>query len=81
MTTDELQSAVLSRLPRPQARVLQVLIENYPNPVNREQLAEQAGQSPTSSGYTNNLGALRGLGVIDYPNSTEAVALPVLFLE
>ena len=81
MTTDELQRAVLSRLPRPQANILQVLIGNYPDPVNRETLAIQAAQSPTSSGYTNNLGALRGLGVIDYPSSSEAVALPVLFLE
>jgi len=81
MTTDELQRAVLSRLPRPQANILQVLIGSYPDPVNRETLAIQAAQSPTSSGYTNNLGALRGLGVIDYPSSSEAVALPVLFLE
>ena len=79
--TKELHSAVLSRLPRPQGRILQILIARYPKPVNREQLAEMAGQSPKSSGYTNNLGALRGLGVIDYPSSTEAVALPVLFLE
>ena len=81
ITTEELQRAVLNRLPNPQARILRILIENYPNPVNREWLAESAGQSPRSSGYTNNLGALRGLGVIDYPSSTEAVALPVLFLE
>jgi hypothetical protein len=81
ITTEELQRAVLSRLPNPQARILRILIEHYPNPVNREWLAESAGQSPKSSGYTNNLGALRGLGVIDYPSSTEAVALPVLFLE
>lgn len=80
-TTEELQEAVLSRLPRPQARILEILIDSYPKPVDRRELAEKAGQSPTSSGYTNNLGALRGLGVIDYPSSTEAVALPVLFLE
>ncbi len=81
ITTDELQNAVLSRLPNPQARILRALIQHYPHPVNREELAEMAGQSPKSSGYTNNLGALRGLGVIDYPSSTEAIALPVLFLE
>jgi hypothetical protein len=81
LTTEELQRAVLSRLPRPQARILEILIDHYPEPVNREALAEKAAQSPKSSGYTNNLGALRGLGVIDYPSSTEAVALPVLFLE
>ncbi len=81
LTTKELHQAILSRLPRPQARILEILIHHYPDPMNRESLAEQAGQSPRSSGYTNNLGALRSLGVIDYPSSTEAVALPVLFLE
>ncbi len=81
LTTEELQRAVLSRLPRPQASILEILIQHYPDPVSRERLAELAGQSPRSSGYTNNLGALRSLGVIDYPSSTEAIALPVLFLE
>lgn len=81
ITSEELQRAVLDRLPNPQARILSVLIANYPVAVNRVELAQQAGQSPTSSGFTNNLGALRSLGVIEYPNATEAVALPVLFLE
>jgi hypothetical protein len=35
-------------------------------PVHRTQLAVFAGQSPTSSGYSNNLGRLRSLGLIDY---------------
>lgn len=34
-----------------------------------------------SSGYTNNLGALRSLGLVDYPRPGRVVALPVLFLE
>lgn len=37
--------------------------------------------SPTSGGYFNNLGALRTLGVIDYPSPGRVVALPVLFLD
>jgi hypothetical protein len=47
----------------------------------KDELAQLAGQSPTSSGYTNNLGSLRSLGLIDYPTPGYAVALPVLFLE
>lgn len=81
LTTDELQAAILSKLPRPQANILKNLIDNYPNPLSREATAIGSNQSPTSSGFTNNLGALRSLGVIDYPDSKTVVALPVLFLE
>lgn len=34
-----------------------------------------------SGGYFNNLGALRTLGVIDYPTPGRVVATSVLFLE
>lgn len=81
LTTEELHSIILSRLPTPQSRILQVLIDQYPNAVNREWLAEQAGYTLKSTSFTNPLGALRSLGVIDYPSSSEAIALPVLFLE
>lgn len=81
ITAEEVQIAVLSRLPRPKASILQVLIDAYPNAVDRVTLAGQAGQSPNSSGYKNNLGALRSLGVIDYAGPDAAKALPVLFLE
>ncbi len=81
ITVEELQSAILSRLPRPQRNILMVLIQSYPEALERETCAKASGQSPTSSGYTNNLGALRSLGVIEYPDSRTVRALPVLFLE
>lgn len=52
-----------------------------PGAVDRDTLAEMAGTSPTSSSFANNLGALRSLGLIDYPTRGEVVALPVLFME
>jgi hypothetical protein len=42
---------------------------------------DAAGASVTSSSFTNNLGSLRSLGLIDYPQPGQVVALPVLFLE
>ena len=81
LSTGEVQDAIVSRLPRPQARILEILIGSYPNPVDRALCAERAGQSPTSSGFTNNLGALRSLGVIEYPDARSVRAEPVLFLE
>ena len=60
---DELHQAWFSKLPSLRVRILRALIDAYPEPVSKPDLAEEAGQSPTSSGYTNNLGALRGLGL------------------
>lgn len=57
-------------LPMPRQKILDKLrwLERhgvYPAP--KETLAAMAGVSPTSGGYFNNLGALRSLGVIEYP--------------
>lgn len=81
LTTQELHNVIFAKLPGPQARILRVLIDAYPEPVKREELAERAGYTVKSTSFTNPLGALRSLGVIDYPSSADAVALPVLFLE
>ena len=78
-TTEELQQAVMLRLTAPQARILQILIEAFPADVGRDELAERAQTSPTSSGYANNLGRLRSLGLIS--KSGPITAQPVLFLE
>jgi hypothetical protein len=80
-TTEALHEAIYARLPGPQGRILQALVAAYPAPVGREALAEESGQSATSSAYANNLGALRSLGLIDYPQKGQGAALPVLFLE
>jgi hypothetical protein len=81
LTVDEFQQIVLRQLPMPQARILQVLIDAEGAAVLRSDVAEQAGQSFTSSGYKNNLGSLRSLGLIDYAGSDSVKALPIMFLE
>lgn len=81
LTPEDLHDAITARLPRPQGRILEALIAMYPEPITKEQLAEAADASPTSSAYANNLGALRSLGFIDYPAPGQVVAKPVLFLE
>jgi hypothetical protein len=80
-TTEALHQALYARLSRSEAAILRALIAAYPDDRDRGELATAAEQSPTSSGYTNNLGALRSLGLIDYPTPGRVVALPVLFLE
>lgn len=75
----ELHAAWYARLSNPQARILKALVQIYPQLIDRSSLAVKVSQSPSSSGYTNNLGALRSLGVIDYPKPGYVVATPLLF--
>jgi hypothetical protein len=80
-SSDELQQQVCAMVTSSQATILKELICAYPDAVAKSELAQRVGQSPTSGGYFNNLGRLRSLGMIDYPQSGYAVASPVLFLE
>lgn len=80
-TTAELQDYVRSLVGASKARLLEHLIIAYPDALSKDDLAEMAGASATSSTFANNLGSLRSLGLIDYPRPGEVAALPVLFLE
>ncbi len=75
----QLHAAWYLKLQAPQARILRALIAAYPGALPREELAARARQSPSSSGYANNLGALRSLGLIDYPRPGLVTATARLF--
>jgi hypothetical protein len=81
LTAAELQRRVLERLPGPEGKILQVLIEAYPDSVENDDLARRAGYEPGGGAFNNPKGRLRTLGLIDYPERGRVVALPVLFLE
>lgn len=78
-TREDLHRAWFAKLPSPKVRILEKLIAAYPDAIEKAQLAELAGQSPTSSGYTNNLGNLRSLGLVDYPQQGFVAATALLF--
>ena len=78
-TVHDLHSAWLARLPRPQGRILAELLASYPNAMARHDLAHRSGQSPTSSGFGNNLGHLRSLGLINYYPPRSVVATNLVF--
>lgn len=61
-------------------QLIKQLIEAHPVPLSREELADRAGVSADSSGFKNNLGALRTLGLLDYPARGHVVAARILFL-
>lgn len=80
-TVLEMHELLFAKVSPARAAILRALIELYPSDIGRDELAERIEVSPTSGGYFNNLGALRTLGLIDYPSGGRVVALPVLFLE
>ncbi len=64
-----------------QARILKALIAHYPTGIGRDDLAEEVGVSPISSGFSNNLGSLRTMGAIIYPSAKMVRATELLFPE
>jgi hypothetical protein len=80
-SVEELHAALASRLPPAKWRILKACIDAYPASLGRDELAERIGASPRSSGYANNLGSLRSLGLIDYPTLGHVAACSVLFLK
>jgi len=80
-TNRELHEKVRGLLYPAQWRIVEALIAVYPDRLSKAELAEASGQSASSSSYTNNLGFLRTLGVIDYPEPGSAVATDLLFPE
>lgn len=80
-STAELHDFVYGLVGGAKGRLLEVLIAESPRAVAKAELAERAGASATSSSFSNNLGSLRSLGLVDYPQPGYVAALPVLFLD
>ncbi len=78
-TLGDLHQAWFAKLSRPKQNILAVLIEAYPNALPKSEVAERSNQSPTSSSYTNNLGSLHSLGLVEYPKAGYVVATELLF--
>lgn len=78
---DELHAQVRSILPPARWRILEQLISVAPDALDKTTLAESIDVSPRSSGFANNLGALRSLGLIEYPGPGLVAAGDLLFLD
>lgn len=78
--SDALQARIMGVLPSPEQRILAKLIELYPNPITREELAGALGYTNfRSGGFSEPLGHLATLKLIDTPRGA-AVASSKLFL-
>ena len=81
LTSNELQKKVMDRLPGPEKRLLNVLLEKYPSDISNEELAVLSGYTFGSGGFNNPRGRLRSLGLIDYVPGGRVKAKSLLFLE
>lgn len=79
LTPEAIQTRVLAMIDGPMRRILEPLIQIYPDETSKDDLAELAGYTAGGGSYQNALGRLRSLGVIDYPSPGMVVALEVLF--
>jgi hypothetical protein len=83
-TTRGLQDAIFGRLSATEQRVLQVLVDEYPRAVTKQDCGARAGYSVgdrVGGTFGNILGRLRSLGLIDYPSPGSVAAEPVLFID
>ena len=76
----QLHDTICNMLSRPQAAIFRALARDRGDVLARGEVAERAGASPTSSAFSNNLSAMRSLGLIDYgPNSTVFLSADLFF--
>lgn len=70
LTNEKLHTKVMERLPGPEKKLLQPLLDAYPEPMTNEMLAELSGYAVGGGAFNNPRGRLRTLGLIEYlPNN------------
>ncbi|MGK2880842.1 MAG: winged helix-turn-helix domain-containing protein [Mycobacterium sp.] len=77
MTGEELQQHYLSILRAGAARILQAVIDAYPNGLTKSEISEQVGIVATSGTFSTYVGELRRNGLIDQ-HGAELVATDIL---
>jgi len=80
-TSEEIQNRVCNLIGGKASQILRPLIDNYPNPCARTDIAAAAGYTHLlSKGFVNAISRLRTLGFVEYPDSQSIVATKILFL-
>lgn len=81
-TGTELRALVMGSLKSgPMQRILEPLLESYPNALSNKDLATAANYSPEGSAFTTPRSRLSGLGLIEYPTQGMVKAADFLFPE
>jgi uncharacterized protein len=65
LTTEDLLRAIAGKITAPQMRILRCLTDKgSPTIIGWDTVARHSGQSPTSSGFANNVSVLRSMGLV-----------------
>jgi uncharacterized protein len=80
-SAEQLQEMIFAQVGPARTEILRELLDVYPGSISREELAARVGKHERTKGFTNGLGSLRSLGLIDYPQPGFVEALPILVLE
>jgi hypothetical protein len=82
LTNEQLQERIMGLVGGVFAKVLKVLIESYPDPIERTTLAQATDYThPQSTGFVKAIGRLRSLGLAEYPSAGTIKASSMLFFE
>lgn len=76
---EELHQRAYSILPGPERRLLEPLINGYPNEMSNEELAEASRYVVNTGGFNNPRGKLHTLGLIEYTRPGFVRAADILF--
>ena len=80
--TYELQARILEKLTGPEQKLLGVLLRHYPAPMTKDALGAECGYTNVrSGGFSEPMGRLRALGLVESPSRGEVRASRALFLE
>jgi hypothetical protein len=82
LSTEELHDRLCRKLGGPEEKLLREILAVYPEAISKEDLGGKLGYTNVrSGGFSEPIGRLRSLGIIDYPNSGFVRAADWLYLD
>jgi uncharacterized protein len=82
MSVNDLHERLYTKLGGPEAKLLRAIIAVYPNQISKEDLGASLGYTNVrSGGFSEPVGRLRSLGIIQYPERNAVRCSDWLFLE
>ena len=79
-TNEELHQHVYSRLSAPLETILRIVIGRYPDSINKRELAVLSGYTPGTGTFSNYIGKLRSMKLVEYPQPKVVCASEELFI-
>lgn len=81
LSSAELHDRLCRKLGNTDGRILREIISLYPDPISKDELGQRLGYTnPRSGGFSEPVGRLRSLGIIEYPQQGQVKASDWLFI-